>query len=179
MRAVKKPTVPGVESPMGTSDEDDRRLTEIERVYRTRMSELVRLATAIVGVREAGRDVVQEAFARAVRERASFRGDGPIEAWVWRIVVNTARSEAGRLHRDEPLEFEAAANGRPTDEHAHVRAAVALLPERQRLALFLRYYADLDYRTIADVLGIAPGTVAATLSKAHAAMRDALEGQRA
>jgi RNA polymerase sigma factor (sigma-70 family) len=48
------------------------------------------------------------------------------------------------------------------------------LPERQRLALFLRYYADLDYRTIADTLGIRPGTVAATLNAAHATLRSTL-----
>jgi DNA-directed RNA polymerase specialized sigma24 family protein len=41
---------------------------------------------------------------------------------------------------------------------------------------FLRYYADLDYEGIASVLGIAPGTVAATLNAAHAALRERLEG---
>src|SRR5206468_6238374 len=41
--------------------------------------------------------------------------------------------------------------------------------ERQRLVLFLRYYADLDYAAIADTLGIGPGTVGASLNHAHAA----------
>ena len=41
--------------------------------------------------------------------------------------------------------------------------------------LFLRYYADLDYATIADTLGIAAGTVAATLNAAHQALRRQLE----
>jgi RNA polymerase sigma factor (sigma-70 family) len=45
------------------------------------------------------------------------------------------------------------------------------LPERQRLVLFLRYYADLDYAAIADALEIKSGTVAATLHTAHAALR--------
>jgi RNA polymerase sigma factor (sigma-70 family) len=52
---------------------------------------------------------------------------------------------------------------------------VAALPERQRLAVFLRYYADLDYRAIAQVLGIEVGTVSATLSSAHRALRRSLE----
>jgi DNA-directed RNA polymerase specialized sigma24 family protein len=72
-------------------------LEEIEAVYRQRMSDFVRVATAIVGERESGRDVVQEAFARAVAGRASFRGEGPLQAWLWRIVVNLARSHTGRL----------------------------------------------------------------------------------
>jgi DNA-directed RNA polymerase specialized sigma24 family protein len=41
--------------------------------------------------------------------------------------------------------------------------------------LFLRYYADLDYRRIAEVLEIRPGTVGATLNQAHAALRRLLE----
>jgi RNA polymerase sigma factor (sigma-70 family) len=59
-----------------------------------------------------------------------------------------------------------------------VRAAVAALPERQRLALFLRYYADLDYAAIAAILEIKEGTVGATLHAAHAALRAALEAER-
>jgi RNA polymerase sigma-70 factor (ECF subfamily) len=55
-----------------------------------------------------------------------------------------------------------------------VRAAVAALPERQRLALFLRYYADLDYAAIASALGVRRGTVSATLNHAHEALRAAL-----
>ena len=61
------------------------------------------------------------------------------------------------------------------ERRAAVRDAVAALPERQRLALFLRYYADLDYAAIADALGVRRGTVSATLNHAHAALREALQ----
>jgi DNA-directed RNA polymerase specialized sigma24 family protein len=56
-----------------------------------------------------------------------------------------------------------------------LRRRVAALPERQRLAVFLRYYADLEYRAIAEILGIETGTVSATLSAAHAALRPEVE----
>ena len=49
------------------------------------------------------------------------------------------------------------------------------LPERERLVVFLRYFADLDYREIAAALEVEVGTVGATLSAAHAALRIALE----
>ena len=52
------------------------------------------------------------------------------------------------------------------------------LPERQRLAVFLRYYADLDYAAIGEALGIRTGTVAATLNAAHVALRARLEEVR-
>ena len=138
----------------------------------------MRVAAAICGDVEAGRDAVQAAFVSAVRTRKSFRGDGPLEAWIWRIVVNEARRLA-RGPRPEPLEAtsEGAANGRPDDPFG-VRALVAALPPRQREVLFLRYYADLEYRAIADVLEIEPGTVAATLSTAHQALRERLKEAR-
>ena len=57
----------------------------------------------------------------------------------------------------------------------HVHTALALLSERQRLVLFLHYYADLDYAAIAEALEISSGTVGATLHSARAAMRRLLE----
>jgi len=46
-------------------------------------------------------------------------------------------------------------------------AAVRGLPPQRRLAIFLRYFADLSYADIGEVLGVSEGTVAATLSQAH------------
>ena len=51
---------------------------------------------------------------------------------------------------------------------------LGLLTERQREVLFLHYYADLDYTTIAQALGISSGTVGATLSAARQTLRGAL-----
>ena len=58
---------------------------------------------------------------------------------------------------------------------ALIRALIVGLPERQRLVLFLRYYADLDYEAIATALEISSGTVGATLHSAHAALRAQIE----
>ena len=152
-------------------------LDELEAVYRQQLPQLRRVATAIVGEEERGCDAVQEAFGRAIRRRKSFRRAGPLEAWIWRLVVNAARDQArsGAGYLDEfPGEREAATNG--ASSHAdELRARIVLLPERQRLVLFLRYYADLDYASIATALDIAPGTVAATLHAAHAALRRTLQ----
>ena len=54
----------------------------------------------------------------------------------------------------------------PAEVHeSELAEAISRLPERERLVLFLRYYADLDYRTIAEALEISGGTVGATLSE--------------
>jgi RNA polymerase sigma factor (sigma-70 family) len=57
-----------------------------------------------------------------------------------------------------------------------VRVAVRRLPERQRLVLFLRFYADMDYATIADLLEISEGTVGASLNAARKTLRSLLTG---
>ena len=152
-------------------------LDEIEHVYRQRLPAFRRVAAAIVGSREAGRDAVQDGFALAVRKRATFRREGPLEAWLWRVVVNAAH-EQRRRRADVPNPEASAVSGNGTVEsenEARVRVALSMLPERQRLVLFLRYYADLDYRTIAETLDIAPGTVGVTLSTAHARLQQLLE----
>jgi RNA polymerase sigma-70 factor (ECF subfamily) len=150
-------------------------LDEIESIYRTRLPDFRRVAAAIVGDRDLARDAVQEGFALAVRERATFRGDGPLEGWVWRIVVNAARGHVRRLSVADVADVAVGSNGRAEERDERVRAAIALLPERQRLVLFLRYYADLDYAAIADAVEISEGTVGATLTAARASMSQLLQ----
>lgn len=149
-------------------------LGELELLYRQRGEYFVRVAAAVTADGEAGRDAVQDAFATAIRKRATFRGSGPLEAWMWRIVVNTARSYARERVPEQLADaHHPSGNGKPADELG-VRAWVAALPERQREVLFLRYYADLDYRQIAQILEVEVGTVSATLSAAHNKLRVAL-----
>jgi RNA polymerase sigma factor (sigma-70 family) len=118
-------------------------------------------------------------FASAVAELVRYRGDGTLRGWIWSIVLNAARGErrgSGRRRSVEASLPEAAvgSDGSRSDFDA-LRRRVAALPERQRLAVFLRYYADLEYRAIAEILGIETGTVSATLSAAHAALRPEVE----
>jgi DNA-directed RNA polymerase specialized sigma24 family protein len=146
-------------------------IDDLEELYRAQRPQFCRAAAAIAGDRTAGEDAVQDAFAKALRKRRSYRRRGPLEAWVWRIVVNTARDarrKRGLLLglRDRP---EA-----PSPNGAGVSLPLELLTERQREVLFLHYYADLDYATIAEALGITPGTVGATLSTARRVLRQAL-----
>ncbi|MCW2963141.1 MAG: polymerase sigma-24 factor [Actinomycetia bacterium] len=144
-------------------------------IYEGRLAELTRVAAAIVGDRQVAQDVVQEAFVRAVRQRRSFQGRGDLNGWVWRIVVNVARDARARQGSEPDLESGLVAESLLEDPRREVvREAVEQLPERQRLVLFLRYYADLDYRAIADAVAISEGTVGATLNAAHERLRGLL-----
>jgi Sigma-70 region 2 len=57
---------------------------ELQDLYHARFEHFVRVAASICGDGDTGRDAVQAAFVSAVRTRRSFRGEGPLEAWVWR-----------------------------------------------------------------------------------------------
>ena len=128
---------------------------EIEGVYRSRAEGFFRLVCAQTGDAESARDAVQEGFANAVRGRASFRGEGPLDAWVARCVIDAAldasrASPSSRIRQDETESGESSAD-------AGLLAAIRRLPPRQREALFLRYFLDFDYATIAATLSVESG----------------------
>jgi RNA polymerase sigma-70 factor (ECF subfamily) len=143
-------------------------LAAIEAAYVTGYPGYVRLAAAVSGHNDRAADMVQEAFARAVRARGSFHGDGPLEGWIARIVVNVARDEARRPPAPAvELSAHSAAGETPG-----LAPMVAGLPERQRLVLFLRYYADLPYDAIAKAVGVEVSTVGPTLTAALRTLRE-------
>ncbi|HET8651304.1 MAG TPA: sigma-70 family RNA polymerase sigma factor [Gaiellaceae bacterium] len=158
---------------MDTATRADAVLAQIEKAYRERYPMFLRVATAIVGDADAARDAVHDAFVRAVRHRRRYRGGPDIEPWLWRIVVNAARKRRRGATELPVGDVEIAAPATPPN--GDLWTLVASLPERQRHALFLRYYADLDYRSIAEALGVKPGTVAASLHGAHQTLRRRLE----
>jgi DNA-directed RNA polymerase specialized sigma24 family protein len=150
----------------------------IEAVYRARYARFRDVLVSLTGSQEVGRDAVQETFAQALRDRHSFRGDGPLEAWIWRIAVR-----AGGRQRAAGGSLEFSMNGTVatapawSDLDPELADAVRLLAPRQRLMVFLHYFADLSYAHIADVCSVREGTVAATLSQAREALLNTLEAK--
>ena len=147
-------------------------IVDIEAIYREHYSRFLRFAVANLGDVESGRDAVHEAFVRAIRSLSDFRGEGRPESWLWQILVNVCTAEKRR--RVVPIDDSPLTTSVDEHEWPEIRAAIASLPERQRTILFLRHYADLDYDQIGAVLGIARGTVAATLNTAHTKLRTVL-----
>jgi RNA polymerase sigma-70 factor, ECF subfamily len=154
---------------MGAIDSD------LEELYRRRQGAFQVMVASITGSVESARDVVQEAFAQALRDQNGFRADGSLEAWVWRIAFRVAVGSKGsrELSVDELPEVAFIhTNADPT-----LAAAVRELPAQRRLAIFLRYFADLSYAEIGETLGIAEGTVAATLAQARHQLAAELEAR--
>jgi RNA polymerase sigma factor (sigma-70 family) len=143
-----------------------RRLeSELEDLYRRRNGAFQVMLASVTGSVESACDVVQEAFARALRVQDGFRGEGSLEAWVWRIAFRVAIGSNG----SRELVVDEVPDVAFVDESRDLALAAAVrdLPPRRRLAIFLRYFADLSYADIGEVLGVSEGTVAATLSQAH------------
>jgi len=154
---------------------EPRMLQAIEAVYRGRGADFFRFALARTSDPELARDAVQEGFARAIRARHSFRGSGSLEAWIGRCVLNAA-IDASQTVGDQELDEEAdIPRSTPETSDEDVRSALCRLPQRQRDALFLRFYLDFDYATIAETLGIEVGTVSATLHAARENLTQALQ----
>ena len=151
---------------------------ELEELYRQRRMAFRRAMATVTGDYDLARDAVQDGFALAYARRASFQGRSSLEAWVWRITLHAAlrqRRRRGRVDVVAPdalehLETQVVA----PERRPELAAALAALPPRQRLIVFLHYYGDLSYGRIAEVLETQEGTVAATLAAARASLRRAL-----
>ena len=146
----------------------------IERLYRAGYLRFRNTLATITGSRESAHDAVQDAFARALRARRAFRGEGSLEAWIWRIAIRAALE-----HRADPRLVSLNGSLDPAPPHPErdpdLARALQALPPKRRLIVFLRYFADLSYREIAEVCGVSEGTVGATLAQARSALQHAIE----
>lgn len=142
--------------------------------YRSRC---LRAAVASGMSREEAEEAVAEAFSRAWASWSSVGKMQSPAAWVVRVAVN-ANVSWWRKRRREVLEHSdpephAPELGEATDDLDLLRA-IAALPPRQRQVVVLRYLLDMDTYATARSMGIAPGTVKATLHHALSALRESL-----
>lgn len=138
--------------------------------YRDEHPRLVAVLAVECGDVEVARDAASEAFARALERWERVGAMASPSAWTYKVALNFVRRRKRRaglervtLRRQAPP-----APVPPADLSPELWAAVRALPNRQRRAVALRYMADLTEPRIAEVMDVAPGTVAATL---HAARR--------
>lgn len=159
------------------ADGDPDAFGELVRRHRDR---LWAVAVHTLGDREEAADALQEALVSAFRHAGSFRGDAAVTTWLHRIVVNACldRVRRARARRTDPLPPADVADRR--DDHAatearlDVHAALAQLPEHQRVALVLVDLHDLTVAEAAQVLGVAEGTVKSRCARGRAALAQAL-----
>lgn len=148
-------------------------------VYARHVATTLAVVLALRGAQVGAEDVVQEAFTRAYQRWSEVgRMDRP-DLWVQRVALNLATSRLRRLgserralariaqRRDEPrtVSFE---------REQHFWELVRRLPAKQARVVALRYAGDLSVREIAEVVGVAEGTVKAQLHTARARLETLL-----
>ena len=130
-------------------------------------------------------DVTQQVFLKLMGTIGQFRGESGFSTWLYRFVVNacldTTRSRgAGAWMTDPAVLDKLPATGSQEEAFANaqiagsVRAAVSSLAPKLRIAILLRYFEDLSYAEMADVLKCSIGTVASRLSRGHEILGRAL-----
>jgi len=145
---------------------------------------LRRYAHALVRDRDAADDLVQDCLERAVARLPYWRGDGPVRAWLFRILLNRFRDtrRAGARAQLVPID-RVDLPARPGSQAAHlelgeVHAAMGRLPDDQRAALLLVAVEGMTLAEAAAAMDVPEGTLASRLGRARAALR-AMTGRAA
>lgn len=147
---------------------------------------LVRHATSILRDRQLACDMVQEVFIKAMRERRFFDPEFKMGAWLYRVTNNLCLNKVRDRRRrsdilanmDTPKSSQAAQVDTiyGDERRTHLQEAMEQLSANHRRILQERFYSDLSYAEIAEVLDIKLGTVMSRLSRAKSALLQVIDG---
>jgi RNA polymerase sigma-70 factor (ECF subfamily) len=152
-----------------------------EMIIRTHSRTLFAIAYGILQSREEAEDVVQDALVKAWKTRWRVRDPEKFPAWLATIARHRAH-DTFRRRRTVPLSttihevIEPSSAAEPNDSELdqQLHSALATLPELHRAALTLRYFEEMDYRSIENILGLSNGALRGILGRALASMRKQL-----
>ena len=153
-------------------------IAAFERLAERHMTDLYRLATALVGAADA-RDLTQETLVAAWRELPRLRDPERFLPWLRRIAVNRCRNHL-RSRSRHPAEnlLEAVPSGRSeladADRRLDMADALGVLPVGQRAVVVLHYLVGLPLREVAETLGVPEGTAKSRLNAALTTLRNEL-----
>jgi RNA polymerase sigma-70 factor, ECF subfamily len=147
-------------------------------IIRIHSRALFAIAYGILQNREETEDAVQDALVKAWKSRWRLRDPEKFPAWLCMIARHRARDISRRRRTvplsgemTEPVESEAT-DTTALDQQLHF--ALAALPELHRSALALRYFEEMDYRSIEKLVGLSNGALRGILGRALASMRKEL-----
>jgi RNA polymerase sigma-70 factor, ECF subfamily len=142
---------------------------------------LRRFARALSRDAETADDLVQDTMVRALRAEHLFHG-GDLRTWLFTILLNLDRNRRRGLSRRPTLavieDVDPAAAPGSDGTGRDIERGLTLLPPEQREVLLLVTLEGMSYREAADVQGVPIGTIMSRLSRARAALRVHVEGER-
>ena len=148
-----------------------------EMIIRTHSRTLSAIAYSILQNREEAEDVVQDSLVKAWKTRWRVRDPEKFPAWLATIARHRARDIFRRrrtVSLEEVIEPSLVTQMDDSDLDQKLHSALAGLPELHRAALTLRYFEEMDYRTIENNLGLTNGALRGILGRALASLRKQL-----
>ena len=158
-------------------------------LYRRYAPAIFRFCRRALPTREDAEDATTEIFMKVRQKLGSFDSSRPFTAWLYKVASNhcwdllrrrrsrqnleTEDSDALPLEHPDPSQLEQLQAAHTSEE---LRLALAKLPDRARMALVLRYYAEMSYDEVADTLGVRRAFVGVLLLRARHQLRDILRG---
>jgi RNA polymerase sigma-70 factor (ECF subfamily) len=159
-------------------------------LYSTFAPAIFRFCRRVLPTREDAEDATTEIFMKIRPKLDQYDPSRSFSSWLYKVAANHCWDTLRRRHIRQDLEtgeVETLPIESPDPDQlarmiaAHtsgqVRDALAKLAPRARMALVLRYYADLDYEEIAENLGVPQAGVGVVLLRARQQLRQALQGQ--
>lgn len=146
---------------------------DFESWYRVQHPKVLAALTWVAGDVDAAQDATDEAFARAFLHWRRIGATESPGGWTYRVALNVLRRRMRRASFERNSAEPPPAVAPAVDRE--LWQVVAGLPERQRVAVILRYLLDLPERDVARAMGVAAGTAAATLAMARRKLAKWLE----
>lgn len=156
-------------------------------LYREYAAPIFRFCRRALPMKEDAEDATTEIFMKVKQKLGTYDSSRPFTAWLYKVASNhcwdtlrrrrirqdleTGDLESLPLEHPDPSQLEQLQIDHTSKE---VRTALAKLPDRARMALVLRYYADMSYDEIADTLGVRRAFVGVLLLRARHQLRDVL-----
>ena len=177
---------PDIRLMLRVRDDEPGAFEELVEAYQHR---LVAVMHHLVGNAEEAEDLAQEVFLRVYRSRATYEPTAKFTTWLFRIATHLAlnwlrdgRHEKGQERLDDdvgPAASRDVADRTPSVEHSlvrqarleEVRRAVQMLPEKQRAAVLMHKYEEMEYSQIAVVLSCSESAVKSLLFRAYETLR--------
>lgn len=138
-------------------------------VYRGEFPRLYRALLAVLRDPDRALDAIHDAFLEGLRRPPPL--DHNLGGWIFRVALRRARRSRLSILRIDPGVREQNDQISQALARLEVDALLASLSERQRAIVVAQFYLGLEQREIAELFGIRPGTVSATLAQAKARMR--------
>ena len=175
---------------------DERAFNDLVKKYERRVFGLL---LRLIGRRDEAEDLAQEVFVQVFKAIGGFRGDAKLSTWIFRIAVNLSKNRTKYLARrrsDSQDHFDGAGDDAPLhrakdstigvvarpDEvvtgielEAIVERSIAALEPEFREVLILRDVEDMTYEEIAEITGLADGTVKSRIHRARIQLKEAVE----